>query len=310
VPLPDTLLILDDLSFGTGALAGLRTDTRWSGSDFVYRYTATLEERSGRARTLTLAAENEAGSSFTTRVVDPSVALPAGGSATAAVEVTVPAAAISPATALDVHRVTLSVLEGAALVDGATLEPAVPFPARTRPWTLLDAADLTRIADWATAYPWAGSARDGIVSAADAWPAGFEAEYELATWSLPPEGGQWTLWYVCPTHGVQLRHEGSGRHVCPVDGEVHTGWPYDQVVYSWMHSDLAAFARDLGLAWRLTGNPVHAAGAADILRAYAAAYSTYDLHNIDGDPSGSAARVMSRPSTRRSGSSPSPGPTT
>ncbi|MBN1770442.1 MAG: heparinase II/III family protein [Deltaproteobacteria bacterium] len=294
VPLPDTLLILDDLSFGTGALADLRTDTRRSGADFVYRYTATLEERAGRARTLAVAAENEAGSPFTLRVLDPSVALPAGGSATAVVEVTVPGAAISPATALDVHRVTLSVLEGAALVDGATLEPAVPFPARDHPRTLLDAADLTRIAGWAATYPWAGSARDGIVRSADGWPTSYESEYGLAHWSLPPEGGQWTLWYVCPTHGVRLRYEGSGRHVCPVDGEVFTGWPYDQVVYTWMHSDLAAFARDLGLAWRLTGNPLYAAGAADILRAYAAAYAGYELHNIDGEPSGSAARVLAQ----------------
>jgi MYXO-CTERM domain-containing protein len=294
LPLPDTLLILDDLSFGTGALADLRTDTRWSGPDFVYRYTATLAERSGRARTLTVAAEPDAGSPFTVRVLDPSVALPAGGSASAVVEVTVPAAAVTPATALAVHPVTLTILDGAALVDGALLEPAVPFPARPHPRTLLDAADLTRIADWAAAYPWAGAARDDVVAAADGWPAEFETEYELPAWSLPPEGGQWTLWYVCPTHGVRLTHEGSGRHVCPVDGEVLTGWPYDQVVYSWMHSDLAAYARDLGLAWRLTGNPSYAAGAADILRAYAATYSTYPLHNIDGNPSGSAGRVLSQ----------------
>jgi hypothetical protein len=49
-PRPDTVLVLDDLSFGTGALAGIRTDTRRSGGDFVYRYTALLEERTGRAR--------------------------------------------------------------------------------------------------------------------------------------------------------------------------------------------------------------------------------------------------------------------
>ena len=294
LPLPDTTLILDDLSFGTGALVDLRTDTRWSGADFVYRYTAVLEERTGRARTLTVAAENEPGSPFAVRVLDPSIALPADGGATAVVEVTVPSAAIAPAAALQVHPVALTFLEGTALIDGATLEPAVPFPARARPHTLLDAADLTRIADWAAAYPWAGSARDGIVAAADDWPAEYETEYALSSWSLPPEGGQWTLWYVCPTHGVRLRYEGSGRHVCPVDGEVHTGWPYDQVVYSWMHSDLAAFARDLGLAWRLTGNPLYAAGAADILRAYAVRYASYDLHNIDGNPAGSAARVMAQ----------------
>lgn len=293
-PLPDTVLILDDLSFGTGALAGVRTDTRRSGGDFVYRYTATLEERTGRARTLTVAAEGEPGSPFAIRVLDPSVALPARGTATAVVEVAVPAAAISAATALDVHRVTLSVLEGATLVDGATLEPAVPFAAREHPRVLLDDADLARIAGRAAAHPWAASARDEILAAADDWPAGYEAEYGLSNWSLPPEGGQWTLWYVCPTHGVRLRHEGPGRHVCPVDGEVLTGWPYDQVVYSWMHSDLAAFARDLGLAWRLTDNPAYAAGAVDILRAYAASYADYPLHDVDGELSGSAARVTAQ----------------
>jgi len=293
-PRPDTVLVFDDLSFGTGALAGVRTDTRRSGGEFVYRYTAMLEERTGRARTLGIAAENEAGSPFALRVLDPSVALPARGASPAVVEVTVPAAAISAATALDVHRVTLSVLEGATLVDGATLEPAVPFPAREHPRTLLDAADFARIAARAAAQPWAAAARDGILAAADDWPAGYESAYGLSSWSLPPEGGQWTLWYVCPTHGVRLRHEGPGRHVCPVDGEVLTGWPYDQVVYSWMHSDLAAFARDLGLAWRLTGNPAYAAGAVDILLAYAAAYAGYPLHDVHGEPSGSAARVSAQ----------------
>ena len=31
------------------------------------------------------------------------------------------------------------------------------------------------------------------------------AKYGLTQLEIPTEGGQWTLWYVCPIHGVSLR---------------------------------------------------------------------------------------------------------
>jgi MYXO-CTERM domain-containing protein len=293
-PMADTVLVLDDMGFGTGVIDGVRSTTAWEGADFVATHVVELEERTGAARTLALSIEPAPGYTFEAVVADPTVALSAGGRAEATVRVTVRASVIASTPALDLQRAELVVSEGARAVDGLELEAAVPLPARDHPRTLVDAADLARIASWVGAHAWAASARDRIVASADSWPDAFEEEYALGAWALPPEGGQWTLWYVCPTHGVSLRHEGAGRHVCPVDGEVLTGWPYDQVVYSWQHSDLASYALDLGLAYQLTGDAVYAEGAAEILAAYAAEYEAYPLHDIDGEPTGSAAHVLSQ----------------
>ena len=104
---------------------------------------------------------------------------------------------------------------------------------------LLDADDFARIATWTDAHDWAREARAGIRQAADEWSMVFEETYHLEGWELPPEGGQWSLWYICPDDGVPLRYEGPDRHVCPVDGRVYDGWPYDQVIYARMHDDLA-----------------------------------------------------------------------
>lgn len=293
-PVPGTVVILDDMTFGTGVIDEVRVQSAFQGSDYVYDFTLLLEDRTGAARDLALTIEPVGANPFDLLVVDPTVSLAANATGQAQVRVTVPASAISDATRLDLHRASVFVSEAGVVCDGTELSAAVPLPARDHPRTLLDASDFTRIDDLAQSEAWAASVRDGIIGRADAWPGDFEQEYELSEWALPPEGGQWTLWYVCPTHGVRLRYEGPTAHVCPVDGEVHSGWPFDQVVYSWMHSDLAAAARDAGLAYRMTGQVSYAQEALEILIAYADAYDSYDLHDIHGEPTGSGGRVLSQ----------------
>ena len=293
-PVADTLVILDDMSFGVGVIDDVRVQSGFSGGDYVYDFTLLLEERTGVDRNLTLTIEGAPGNPFDLLVLEPTMSLQADGSAEAHARITVPAAEITDATRLDLHRSSLFVAEQGTTCDGAELTAAVPLPSRDHPRTLLDADDFTRIEALAQSEAWASSARDGIVNNANTWPSSFEQEYELSAWQLPPEGGQWTLWYVCPTHGVRLRYEGPTSHVCPVDDHVYSGWPYDQVVYSWMHSDLAGYARDLGLSYRLTGNVVHAASALEILIAYADAYLSYPYHDTHGEPTGSGGRVLSQ----------------
>ena len=99
------------------------------------------------------------------------------------------------------------------------------------------------------------------------------------------------MWYICPQHAVSLRYEGPARNVCPIDGRSYPGWPYDQVIYSRMHDYLAGAARDLGLAYRLTGKSQYALTAAALLRAYADAYSKYPIHDVNNKTATSGARV-------------------
>jgi len=153
--------------------------------------------------------------------------------------------------------------------------------ARPAPRLLLTAEDLARIERLAQAAPWAAAVRTGIVQAAENWPAAHNQRYGLERWELPPEGGQWTLWYICPRHGVRLQFRSPDQSVCPVDGERFSGWPYDQVIYANRHSDSASAARDNGLAYRFTGKKQFAEAAAQILLAYADVYSTYAIKDTN-----------------------------
>jgi oligo-alginate lyase len=107
---------------------------------------------------------------------------------------------------------------------------------------------------------------------------------ECLTWEvkLPDRGGQWFHWYSCPKHGARLRTEGPTRHVCPVDQEVFTGYPYDDVVISSEHNRLATSIRTLGIVYQISGDSRYAAKAKEILLAYAAKYQGYPFHDTRG----------------------------
>ncbi len=122
----------------------------------------------------------------------------------------------------------------------------------------------------------------GIIKSADAWlkkPLDF-----------PDRGSQWWHWYTCKKCGARLRTESPTRHVCPNCGAVYSGWPYDDVVLARQHSALARAARDLGLAYLLTGRREYARRAAEVLLGYADRYEKYPLHDVRGRP-GRGARV-------------------
>ena len=159
---------------------------------------------------------------------------------------------------------------------------------------LLTGEDFARIEDAVARLPWARDVKAGLIQAAEAWPQSHLSRYGLRELALPPEGGQWPHWYVCPTTGVRLRFEAPGGHVCPSDNRRLTGWPYDQVIYGERHDALANAARDLALAYRLSGNRTYAERAAWILNAYAGRYTSYALHDKDNGATRTGARVHSQ----------------
>ncbi|MFN9894087.1 MAG: heparinase II/III family protein [Acidobacteriota bacterium] len=156
---------------------------------------------------------------------------------------------------------------------------------------LLPDADLARLQENISQYGWAAAVRATLINTADSWPQSHLARFGLRELALPPEGGQWPHWYVCPTTGVPLRFEPPNGHVCPSDNRRLTGWPYDQVIYANRHDALANAARDLALAYRLTGNITYAEKAAWILNAYAERYPALPLHDRDNRNTRSGARV-------------------
>lgn len=100
--------------------------------------------------------------------------------------------------------------------------------------------------------------------------------------AIPDRGGQWTLWYTCRGCGVMLKAESPTRHVCPKCGKAYSGWPFDDVYVSRVHSRLSRAARDCGLMWLLTGEAKYATRVKEILLGYAAAYDGYVWHSRNG----------------------------
>ncbi len=175
-----------------------------------------------------------------------------------------------------------------------------PLPQRATPRTLIDAQDIARMKQWAAAYAWARDARDQIIQNADAYPSKYLKDFNLASPDLPPTGGQWTLWYICPD-GTNLRYEPthSPPHFCPSTNQYYASplqWGnrptlYDEVIYARRHNALAEYARNLGLAYALTGEKKYAESAAAILRVYAAAYPNYPQHDKDGKSTKSGGKT-------------------
>ncbi len=155
--------------------------------------------------------------------------------------------------------------------------------------------DLERVEQTARAHSWAGEVRAQILRAAANWPRDHLSRFGLSELALPTEGGQWPLWYVCPVHGVSLQFQAPATHRCTVDQRTYTGWPYDQVIFGRRHSELAAAARDLALAYRMTGEERYAQSALWILKQYAALYTTYphkDVNNRANTRSGARASAQ------------------
>lgn len=151
------------------------------------------------------------------------------------------------------------------------------------PRLLFRRQDIPAIQERIARQPWAKAQFAALKQEADQW-----LQRQI---SLPTRGGQWYHWYSCPKHGARLRTEGPTRHVCPVDGEVFSGPPYDDVVVMSEHNRLAGGLRTLGLVYQLTGDARYAAQARAILLAYAARYTNYPLHTIHGEAKVGGGRV-------------------
>ncbi len=291
-PAADTDLVFDQLLAANAVVANVVRRHRWDGSDFLYEYELTLRERDGAAVSLDLSVD--APSDLQVAVDPAHVDLAAHGTTTVSVTVRIPGGVITQQGPYHLWDTWFMVTSQAGATESWREMVATPGEKADPPRSLLTREDFDRISSWAQSHAWAASLRDSIVARADSWPQTFEERYGLSHWALPTEGGQWTAYYVCPVHGVTLQYEPPMTHRCPVDGATYSGWPYDQVIYSRQHGDLAKAVRDLALAWQFTGQLSYAQAASEILLAYADVYESYPIHDKDGGTGESGARVRSQ----------------
>ncbi len=291
IPLEDTELILDYMIFGKPLIQKITTDQTWIGND--YKYTLNLDLAEPYGSPLSLDITGAAPPELDLIVLKPHVDLPALGSTTVQISVTIPEAVIDQGAYL-MHDLIIAVEGGNSAREEYREMIANPPPPRNSPRMLLTSGDFDRMNQWASKHSWARWNRSKILDRADSWRQSFLSEYGLNEIAAPTEGGQWVLYYVCPIHGVNLVFHPRMTHQCPVDGEILTGWPYDQVIYARQHLDLARHARDAGLAYNLTLNPTYARDVREILLLYANAYPGYPVHDITDKPSIKGGRVLAQ----------------
>ncbi len=109
--------------------------------------------------------------------------------------------------------------------------------------------------------------------------------------NLPSRGGQWYHWYACKKDGNRLKAISPTQHKCDVCGTIYSGYPYDDVYLSTIHDAYSRDMKNLGLAYRLSGDKKYAAKARELLLAYADKYESYPLHDINGKPNVGGGKI-------------------
>jgi len=291
IPLDDTELILDFMIFGEPLVQRITREHTWSGNDYRYTLNLDLSEPYGSPLAVDIGCTGPAGLDLA--VLTPHVELPPLGRATVPISLTIPEDIVKQGAYL-AHEITITVSTGGRDIEEYREMIANPPSPRESPRMLLTADDFQRMNRWAREDSWAQWNRSKILGRADGWRQQFLSGYGLQEIAVPTEGGQWILYYVCPTHGVNLVYIPPMTHLCPVDGELFTGWPYDQVIYARQHLDLARNARDAGLAYGFTRDSTYARDAKELLLLYAEAYLNYPIHDITGKASITGGRVLAQ----------------
>lgn len=178
---------------------------------------------------------------------------------------------------------------------GAGEVPEGPLPPHPR--LLFNAEGIAQLKTRIEQHDWAREAWEGILA---------ELAGTLdAPVEIPPRGGNWPHWYVCPEHGARMnRGKEVGpwqwEHICPIDNKVYlsstaqSSQDYDGVILHGIHQSWAYRLRELGVAYQVTGDARYAAKGAEIIRAYTTLYPSLPLHNVRGEAKVGGARILSQ----------------
>lgn len=189
--LSDTQLLFDDMSFASGAAVNVDRKNNFVGADYVYSYALTLENKMAVTQNLNLDIQTNNDFTFNTSLSSNQLTLPPGGTGEVTAFLTIPASQISAASFGLKQSANLLISSAGFLIDGQELSGAIPLPHRVHPRTVLNQQDFVRMKSWATTTSWAGGVVNGIINQANTWKTSYASKYNLASWQLPPEGGQW-----------------------------------------------------------------------------------------------------------------------
>jgi len=98
---------------------------------------------------------------------------------------------------------------------------------------------------------------------------------------FPPEGGQHNQWYQCDNCQIALKTIDDTHHRCPKCGQVYSGYPYDNVIYSRKHYRLTRDMETCAWAYALTGEEKYAQRVRQILVGYTQRYMAYPYHSAN-----------------------------
>jgi hypothetical protein len=154
------------------------------------------------------------------------------------------------------------------------------------PRAFLTPGEVAQVRERIASVEWARDVADGVLKEADALVG--------EPLDVPHAGGQWSHWYTCEKDGGDLETKSPTEHVCKVCGAVYTGWPYDDVVFTYQHNRNFSELDTLGIAYTLDPKPEYAERAKAILLEYASFYESLPLHDKDGKEAKSAARLFAQ----------------
>lgn len=173
-----------------------------------------------------------------------------------------------------------------------------PVELPPHPRVLFNSEGIERMKRRIETLDWARTLWDSMRAVADSL---LTADNEI-----PPRGGNWWHWYISPETGASLEKgkqigPWTWEHIDPTNGEVFLGDPanperdYDGVVILITHGLRARAVRDLGVAYRVTGDLRYAEKAREMLMAYTRIYPTYTLRDTRGRTGSGAARMSAHP---------------
>jgi len=156
--------------------------------------------------------------------------------------------------------------------DSASVEIKLPEP---QPWPSV-ACTTDELERLRTAYKSSGPEHE--VVAKQVQQAEVALTHEI---KFPPEGGQHNQWYQCDKCQIALKTVDDTHHRCPRCGEVYSGYPYDNVIYSRKHNALTRDMAACAWAYAITGEDKYARRTRDILVGYAQRYTAYPYHSAN-----------------------------
>ncbi|GBF73250.1 hypothetical protein PA598K_01535 [Paenibacillus sp. 598K] len=145
---------------------------------------------------------------------------------------------------------------------------------KQHPYVMVAAEELDAAKVKIQTYPWAQDYLAAVRAKADDW-------VDKTVYYPSKPAGQ-TTWFVCGDVTLIYDYNSPHAHLCPADGQLHTG---EQVDAGWRfttHTLNVQAARNLAIVYALTDEVRYAAKAKEILVNYAKLYPEYPLQAQNG----------------------------